>query len=81
MKPDTNLPRTLIAAALFAMGATSMPVIAATGDDADIKARVNAAQAASGDFLKQLGAAMQREMQAGGPVAAMKVCREVAPPP
>ena len=45
----------------------------------ELQARVEAAKAAAGDFLKQLGGAMKREMQAGGPTAAMKVCRDVAP--
>ncbi|MCI0507006.1 MAG: DUF3365 domain-containing protein [Gammaproteobacteria bacterium] len=30
-------------------------------------------------FVKQLGEAMQKEMKAGGPVAAVKVCSELAP--
>ncbi|HEY5604874.1 MAG TPA: DUF3365 domain-containing protein [Gammaproteobacteria bacterium] len=30
-------------------------------------------------FVKQLGEALQKEMQAGGPVAAVKVCSELAP--
>jgi len=67
----------LIATALAASGA--VPVAYASGDDAEIQARVDEAKAASGDFLKQLGGAMKREMQAGGPTAAMKVCRDIAP--
>lgn len=67
----------LIATALMASGA--VPVAYASGDDAEIQARVDEAKAASGDFLKQLGGAMKREMQAGGPTAAMKVCRDIAP--
>lgn len=31
------------------------------------------------EFASQLGAEMQKEMQANGPVAAIKVCRNVAP--
>jgi hypothetical protein len=49
------------------------------GDDADIKARVEAAKVVSSGFLQGLGGTLKREMQAGGPVAAMKVCSEVAP--
>lgn len=30
-------------------------------------------------FVKQLGGAMKKEMKAGGPVAAVKVCSEMAP--
>lgn len=51
----------------------------AGGEDGAIEARVEAAKATSADFLKQLASAMRREMQAGGPVGAMKVCRDVAP--
>jgi hypothetical protein len=47
--------------------------------DRNIQARVDEAKAVSGDFLKQLGGTMKREMKAGGPTAAIKVCREVAP--
>ena len=78
MKISTNIRRTAIVAALAAAGAVTVSTAVASGD-ADIEARVSAAQAASSAFLKQLGGAMQREMQAGGPVAAMKVCRDVAP--
>jgi len=75
----TNIVRLVAAAALTATGAMN-PVRAADGAaDPDMQARVDAAKAASADFLKQLGGTMKREMQAGGPVAAMKVCREVAP--
>lgn len=34
----------------------------------------------AGNLLKQLGGTLQREMQAGGPTAAVRVCREIAPP-
>jgi len=64
----------LIAAAL-----TASAVVRADSSAADIQARVDAAKAVTGDFLKQLGGTMKREMQAGGPVAALKVCRDVAP--
>ncbi|MGB5539030.1 MAG: hypothetical protein WBO37_02975, partial [Gammaproteobacteria bacterium] len=78
MKTSTHIRRRVIVAALAAAGIVTVSTAAASGD-ADIEARVSAAQAASSAFLKQLGGAMQREMQAGGPVAAMKVCRDVAP--
>lgn len=52
---------------------------ASNGDDADLRTRIDAAQVASGDFLKRLGGTMKRKMQAGGPLATMKVCRDVAP--
>jgi hypothetical protein len=72
-------PRLLIAAALAAAGATMVTLAISDTDEADVQARVAEAKTATGDFLKQLGGAMQREMKAGGPAAAMKVCRDVAP--
>jgi hypothetical protein len=74
---NMKVSQLLIATALAASGAVS--VAYASGDDAEIQARVDAAKVATGDFLKQLGGTMKREMQAGGPTAAMKVCRDVAP--
>jgi hypothetical protein len=44
-----------------------------------VQARVDEAKAVTGAFLKQLGGTMKAEMKAGGPTAAMKVCRDVAP--
>ena len=72
-----KIPKSLIATVLMVAGAVS--TANAAGDDAEIQARVDAAKAATGDFIKQLGGTMKREMQAGGPTAAMKVCRDVAP--
>ncbi len=67
----------LIAVMVTASGITS--VSQAADADAGVQARVDDATAVTGDFLKQLGGTMKREMQAGGPVAAMQVCRDVAP--
>jgi hypothetical protein len=53
--------------------------MAIAADDVEIKARVDEATAVTGGFLKQLGGAMMREMKAGGPAAAIKVCRDIAP--
>jgi hypothetical protein len=50
-----------------------------TRADADIQARVADAKKTTGEFIQQLGGTMKKEMQAGGPVAAMNVCREEAP--
>lgn len=75
----TNMVRLVTAAALAAAGALTAAHAADEAADPAIQARVQEAKAASADFLKQLGGTMKREMQAGGPVAAMKVCREVAP--
>jgi hypothetical protein len=38
-----------------------------------------AAQKTAAGFMKELGAAFKREMAAGGPVGAVKVCSEIAP--
>lgn len=65
-----------ISLALVAAPATG---IAASGNDADIEARVAAARQTTGEFVKQLGGTMKQEMMSGGPVAAMKVCRDEAP--
>ena len=75
----TIIKAAIVAAAGLTAGVATAYLVDASGKDADIEARVSAAQAASGDFIRQLGGAMKREMQAGGPVAAMKVCRDVAP--
>ncbi|HHJ17996.1 MAG TPA: DUF3365 domain-containing protein [Gammaproteobacteria bacterium] len=72
-----NISKILVVAALSA--AVAAPAARAAGDDADIQARVAAAKAVTGDFIKQLGGTMKQEMKAGGPTAAMKVCRDKAP--
>ncbi|MDH5588352.1 MAG: DUF3365 domain-containing protein [Nitrospirota bacterium] len=46
---------------------------------ADSNQREQAAAKVTGAFLQELGAAMKREMGKGGPVEAIKVCRELAP--
>ena len=43
------------------------------------EARINAAKAATGDFLKRLGGALKTEMKNNGPESAIKVCRDIAP--
>ena len=45
----------------------------------DMKAMKEEAVATTKAFVKQLGGAMKKEMKAGGPVAAVKVCSELAP--
>ncbi|MGD8843286.1 MAG: DUF3365 domain-containing protein [Gammaproteobacteria bacterium] len=69
----------VVAAVLTYAVAGGSVYAAAGGEDSAVEARIEAAKATSADFLKQLASAMQREMQAGGPVGAMKVCRDVAP--
>jgi hypothetical protein len=68
------------AAVLLANGAAT-PVTAApgAGDKADIQARVAAARQTAAEFIRELGGTLKKEMQAGGPVAAMNVCRNAAP--
>lgn len=45
----------------------------------DVEAMKQEAVATTKAFVKQLGGAMKKEMKAGGPVAAVKVCSELAP--
>lgn len=53
--------------------------ISATVVAEDMKAMKQEAVATTKAFVKQLGGAMKKEMKAGGPVAAVKVCSELAP--
>ena len=41
--------------------------------------RTAASKQVTGDFIKQLGGALQRELKANGPVEAIKVCKDIAP--
>lgn len=59
--------------------ATAVSAAPDAGDKADIQARVAAAKQTTAEFIQQLGGTMKKEMQAGGPVAAMKVCQDAAP--
>ena len=72
-------PRLLIAAALAAASVATTVYAASGSGNAGIQARVDAAKAVTGAFIKQLGGTMKAEMKAGGPTAAMQVCRDVAP--
>jgi hypothetical protein len=45
----------------------------------DLLAREKAARATADQFLKKLGGALQTELKQGGPVPAIKVCRDIAP--
>ncbi len=70
----------LLAAAVMTVAGQAISVPVSAGDDSsDIQARVDEAKATTGAFITQLGGTMKSEMQAGGPVAAMKVCRDAAP--
>ena len=73
-----TVPGLLVAVAIAAADMATL-ACAASIDDNEIQARVDEAKKVSGDFLKRLGETMKGEMQAGGPTAAMKVCRDVAP--
>ena len=72
-----KLSKLLIVAAFTAASIT--PIAQAAGDDAELQARVDAARDVTADFMQQLGGTMKKEMQSGGPTAALKVCRDVAP--
>ncbi len=74
-----QMSRLLIAAALTAAGVVAPAHAASSGGDAAVQTRVDEAMTVTSNFLKQLGGTMKAEMQAGGPTAAMKVCRDVAP--
>jgi hypothetical protein len=66
--------------ALALTGASTIGMAApGSSDEADVKARVEEAKKTTGAFIKQLGGTMKQEMKAGGPVAAMNVCRDEAP--
>jgi hypothetical protein len=79
MKIKIKKSRLWVALALAVAGATMATLAFSDTGEADVHARVAEAKTVTGAFLKQLGGAMQREMKAGGPVEAMKVCRDVAP--
>jgi len=72
-------PGLLIAAALTVAGVATTVYAASGSGDVEVQARVDEAKAATGAFIKKLGGTMKAEMKAGGPTAAMKVCRDVAP--
>lgn len=50
-----------------------------TVQDGDFSQRQKAAQQVTQQFVKQLGGQLKKEMSTGGPIAAIKVCKEVAP--
>ncbi len=68
--------RRLVQAA--AVGVLILSAVVCYGEDnaAGLNA---AAQKTAAGFMKELGAAFKREMAAGGPVGAVKVCSEIAP--
>ena len=72
-------PGLLMAVMLTTAGVATPVYAASSSDDAEVQARVDEAKAVTGAFMKQLGGTMKAEMKAGGPTAAMKVCRDVAP--
>lgn len=72
MQTSKRLTLALALAALLPLGAQA-------ADETDIEARVAAAKATTAAFVKELGGAMMKEMKAGGPTAAIAVCRDLAP--
>ncbi len=73
------LRQTLTTALLGLTTVTMLHAAPASDETADIQARVAAARQTTGEFLHQLGGTMKKEMQAGGPVAALTVCQDAAP--
>lgn len=67
--------RSIFSLALVAL----MPLNVQAADDAEIKSRLTEARATTAAFVKELGGAMMKEMKAGGPEAAIAVCRDLAP--
>jgi len=57
----------------------SSVVIAAAGSSTEQAQREQAAQEVAQQFMKQLGGHLKKEMKSNGPVAAIKVCKDVAP--
>ncbi len=57
----------------------SSAVFAASASSEGQTQREQAAQAVAQQFMKQLGGHLKKEMMSNGPVAAIKVCRDVAP--
>ncbi|MBE9559337.1 MAG: DUF3365 domain-containing protein [Proteobacteria bacterium] len=57
----------------------SSAVFAAAGSSDNQAQREQAAQEVAQQFMKQLGGHLKKEMKSNGPVAAVKVCKDVAP--
>lgn len=64
---------------ISALIAGSASIGAGTAIADDPAAREQAARAASGAFVQQLGGALKQEMEKGGPDQAILVCRDLAP--
>jgi len=57
----------------------SLMLVSSAVFSAELAPREQAAQKVSQQFLKQLGGHLKKEMKTNGPVAAIKVCKDVAP--
>lgn len=75
MRPKTTLNTFKIVVAVLAIAIVMIEGITL----ADSNQREQAATKVTGAFLQELGAAMKREMNKGGPMEAIKVCGELAP--
>lgn len=64
---------------IYPLAVVCLVGITGNGFAADMSAMKKEAVEATQSFVKQLGGAMKKEMKAGGPVAAVKVCSELAP--
>ena len=65
--------------ALTLLAAAGLAVASACRADAGFDAALAEARQLSGQLAQQLGAALRKEMAAGGPEAAIGVCRQLAP--
>ncbi|MDD5330562.1 MAG: DUF3365 domain-containing protein [Sulfuricella sp.] len=68
------MKRRLLASASLLLAAASLPAMAD-----DMAKYQDESRKVAKEFMMQLGGELQKEMKAGGPVAAIKVCRNVAP--
>ena len=57
----------------------SLMLISSTAFSDDLAQREQAARKVSGQFLKQLGGHLKKEMKTNGPVQAINVCKDIAP--
>ncbi|RKZ63243.1 MAG: DUF3365 domain-containing protein [Gammaproteobacteria bacterium] len=64
---------------LISLMLVSPLVFSATDSSAGQAQREQAAQKVAQQFMKQLGGHLKKEMKSNGPVAAIKVCKDVAP--
>lgn len=64
---------------LISLMLVSSAVFASADSSEELAQREQAAQKVAQQFMKQLGGHLKKEMKSNGPVAAIKVCKDVAP--